>query len=307
MLWLKTSPGRTLEFKEIFRCTIKGSRISMSLIITTFISVIDSAAVKYIRYKEFKTVSDPYINLPLTDKDCKAICDLHSLCNAYSVDTFNSSCFLSSCNTFRDVPTCSTCSFARKEIPSSVVLCSQTFTMSQFTTMTKSTTTSLSVRTTDPTTLPDTTNMTQYTTKSLTVRTTDPTTMPDKTTMTQSTTFKDSTSLTQSSIATLSLITKTTNDTTATNDTSCVCVCKYVNLTLDESIERRRKELIMNKTRLSSTIRKLTSAPDYRKSVEVIGTLAIVVLVVLGLFLFCSDVCSIMSFVWFKKCVHMNH
>lgn len=71
--------------------------------------------------------------------------------------------------------------------------------------------------------------------------------------------------------------TKTINYTTdldkediAIGNTSCVCVCKYVNQTLDESIERRRKELVLNKTRLSAAIRKLTSASDYIMSVEVV-------------------------------------
>lgn len=80
--------------------------------------------------------------------------------------------------------------------------------------------------------------------------------------------------------------TKTTNYTTdldkediAIGNKSCVCVCKYINQTLDELIGRRRKELVLNKTRLSSTVRKLTSASDYRTSVEVIGTGATIGLV----------------------------
>lgn len=257
----------------------------MSLIYSTInlISVIGSAAVKYIRLGKYKSAYDPFITVTATDKECREMCNVLSSCNGYAVDISNDGCFLSSCDTFIDVLGCSTCLFAKKEVPLSVMLCSQSSTVPLSNTLTQGTTTSLSVTTEDRTTMPDTTNMTQFTT------------------------LKDSTSLMQYSIATSSLITKATNDTTAINDTTCVCVCKYVNQTLDESIERRRKELIINKTRLSSTIRKLTSAPDYRKSVEVIGTLAIVVLVVLGLFLFCSDVCSIMSFVWLKKCVHMNH
>lgn len=251
----------------------------MSLINSTMnlISVIGSAAVKYIRLGKYKSAYDPFITVPATDKKCREVCDLLSSCNAYAVDTSNFGCFLSSCDTFTDVPSCSTCLFAKKEIPSSVVLCSQASTMLQSTTMTQSTTTSLSVTTTDITTMPDTANMTQFTT------------------------LKDSTSLMQYSFATSSLITKATNDTTAINDTTCVCVCKYVNQTLDESIERRRKELIINKTRLSSTIRRLTSASDYRMSVEVVGTVAIIALILFGLFLFCSDVCSIMSFVLSKN------
>lgn len=69
----------------------------------------------------------------------------------------------------------------------------------------------------------------------------------------------------------------------AIGNTSCVCVCKSVNKTLDESIERRRKELVLNKTRLSAAIRKLTSASDYITSVEVVGTGATIGLVLFGL------------------------
>lgn len=67
----------------------------MSLSITTLISVIDSAAAKYIRFGEYKAVYDPYISLTLSNKECKGICDLHSLCNAYSIDTSHDGCFLS--------------------------------------------------------------------------------------------------------------------------------------------------------------------------------------------------------------------
>lgn len=280
----------------------------MSLIITTLISVIDSAAAKYIRFGEYKAVYGPYINFTLSNKECKGICDLHSLCNAYSIDTSNDGCFLSRCNIFIDVPSCSTCLFASKDIPLSVVLCPMTSTMVQHSSMTQSITTSLSEATT----------------------TTDPTTMPETTALTQYTTSKESTRLTQSTSAASSLITKTTNNTTdiiakttnyttdgiakttnyttelnmkdtAVGNTTCVCICRYVNQTLAESIETRKKELVLNKTKLSRAIRKLTSVSDFRKSVEIIGTVAIVVLVLFGFLLLCTDICSIMSFVLSKN------
>lgn len=94
--------------------------------------------------------------------------------------------------------------------------------------------------------------------------------------------------------------TKTINYTTdldkediAIGNTSCVCVCKYLNQTLDESIERRRKELVLNKTRLSAAIKKLTFVSNYIMSVEVVGTVAIIGLVLCGLIFFCADICSI--------------
>lgn len=202
---------------------------------------------------------------------------------------------LSRCNIFIDVPSCSTCLFASKDIPLSVVLCPMTSTMSQHSSMTQSTTTSLSATTTDPTTMSETTAITQYTTS------------------------KESTGLRQSTSAASSLISKTTNNTTdviakttnyttelnmkdtAVGNTTCVCICRYVNQTLAESIERRKKELVLNKTKLSRAIRKLTSVSDFRKSVEIIGTVAIVVLVLFGFFLLCTDICSIMSFVLSKN------
>lgn len=80
--------------------------------------------------------------------------------------------------------------------------------------------------------------------------------MPRSTTTIQSTTI--SLSMTTDSIA------KITNYTAdldmkdiAVGNTSCVCACKYVNQTLDESLKRRSKELVLNKTKLSSVIRKL--------------------------------------------------
>lgn len=269
----------------------------MSLIITTLISVIDSAAAKYMRFGEYKAAYAPYISLTLGAKKCAELCDFYSSCNAYSIDTSYDGCFLSRCNIFIDVPSCSTCLFASKDIPLSVVLCHMTSTMPQHTSMTQSTTASLSETTT----------------------TTDPTTMPKTTAFTQYTTSKESTRLTQSTSSASSLITKTTNNTTdaiakttnyttelnmkdtAVGNTTCVCICRYVNQTLAESIESRKKELVLNKTKLSRAIRKLTSVSDFRKSVEIIGTVAIVVLVLFGFLLLCTDICSIMSFVLSKK------
>lgn len=80
----------------------------------------------------------------------------------------------------------------------------------------------------------------------------------------------------------------------------CVCVCKDVNQTTEEAIERRRNELFLNKTKLSSTIRKLISAEDYRTSSKIIGTVSVIILVLLGMLIFCADICSVFIF-FFKK------
>lgn len=76
----------------------------------------------------------------------------------------------------------------------------------------------------------------------------------------------------------------------------CVCVCKDVNETTEEAIERRRNELFLNKTKLSSAIRRLTSAQDNRMSSKVIGTVSVIILVLLGMLFFCADICSVLLF-----------
>lgn len=69
---------------------------------------------------------------------------------------------------------------------------------------------------------------------------------------------------------------------------------------MEKSIENRRKELTVNKLGLSSTIRKKTSAQDIRVSSKVIGSVAILILVVFGLFLFLGDIISVFYFVFAK-------
>lgn len=84
----------------------------------------------------------------------------------------------------------------------------------------------------------------------------------------------------------------------------CVCLCKDVNQTTEEAIERRRNELFLNKTKLSSAIRKLTSAQDNRMSSKVIGTVSVIILVLLGMLLFCADICFVVLF-FFRKCLNI--
>lgn len=99
---------------------------------------------------------------------------------------------------------------------------------------------------------------------------------------------------------TASTVTTATNDVTYTintNNTFCTCVCKFVNQTLHESIDNRRKDLILNKTKLASTIRKLSFAQDFRMSSEVIGVVAIFVLVMIGVLCLCVDVGYLMPLV----------
>lgn len=79
------------------------------------------------------------------------------------------------------------------------------------------------------------------------------------------------------------------------NNTICYCVCTEVNQTLQESIDKRRTKLSINKPELSSNIRKLYSVPDYRMSSKVIGSVAIIVLVVAGMLLIVADLSSVLS------------
>lgn len=82
----------------------------------------------------------------------------------------------------------------------------------------------------------------------------------------------------------------------STDSIPCVCVCKDENETTGEAIKKRRNELFLNKTKLSSAIRKLTSAQDYRMSSKVIGTISVIILVLLGMLFFCADICSVLLF-----------
>lgn len=111
--------------------------------------------------------------------------------------------------------------------------------------------------------------------------------------------FPDTTTIdmTTKTALTTSTVTAEITHTIDTNNTFCTCVCKFVNQTLQESIDNRRKDLILNKTKLASSIRKLSSAQDFRMSSEVIGVVAIIVLVMFGVLCFCVDVGYMMSLV----------
>lgn len=103
-------------------------------------------------------------------------------------------------------------------------------------------------------------------------------------------------------------VTTTGNDVRnlTTYNVSCVCVCKDVNQTMEESIQQRRSDLLLNKTKLSSAIRKLTSVHDYRKSSEVIGTVSVIILIIIGMLFFFPDICSVLSFC-LRKCFKIVH
>lgn len=200
--------------------------------------ILISGEKAYFVSSNYKAATNYYSVLPGDNAFCKSVCDSDSLCNGYSVDTSNNSCFLSNCDVFIDVPGCSTCYFASKKNPTSSISCSAT-------------------------------------------------------TLTESTTFQATTSgiqptTEQNPTTTLTMAVTTQN--VIANNTLCFCICKNSNQTLKESIEKRRKDLSVNKTQISSFIRKLTSAQDDRKMSEVIGIIAIIILVLFGLVLCCVDV-----------------
>lgn len=112
------------------------------------------------------------------------------------------------------------------------------------------------------------------------------------------TTSKDlSTTVIWHPTSTSSSNTMTINDTTqnSMDSTFCVCVCKHANHTIQESIEKRRRELILNKTELSFNVRKRTSAKDNRKTSRVVGTVAVIILVLYALLFFCADILSLLA------------
>lgn len=191
----------------------------------------------YFVSSNYKAATNYYSVLSGDDAFCKSLCDSDSLCNGYSMDTSNNSCFLSNCDVFIDFPGCSTCYFASKKNPTSSISCSAP-------------------------------------------------------TLTESTTFQATTSgiqpTTEQNPTTLTMAVTTQN--VITSSTFCFCICKNSNQTLKESVEERRKDLSVNKTQISSFIRKLTSAQDDRKMSEVIGIIAIIILVLFGLFLCCVDI-----------------
>lgn len=88
-----------------------------------------------------------------------------------------------------------------------------------------------------------------------------------------------------------------TNDVTQflINNTMCFCVCRETNQTLQESIEKRRNKLSINKPELSSNLRKLYSVSDYRMSSKVIGSVALIILVLAGILIILADISSVIS------------
>nr|XP_022312037.1 mucin-3A-like [Crassostrea virginica] len=89
------------------------------------------------------------------------------------------------------------------------------------------------------------------------------------------------------------VVTQITNGTV-----QCTCVCRTVNRTLEESIELRKKALSVKHKELSSNLRKLTSAPDFRPSSKAMGSFGIAVLITVVAVIVISDVVSGFAFLY---------
>ncbi|XP_078330852.1 uncharacterized protein LOC111117266 [Crassostrea virginica] len=89
------------------------------------------------------------------------------------------------------------------------------------------------------------------------------------------------------------VVTQITNGTV-----QCTCVCRTVNRTLEESIELRKKALSVKRKELSSNLRKLTSAPDFRPSSKAMGSFGVAVLITVVAVIVISDVVSGFAFLY---------
>lgn len=227
---------------------------------------------------------------------CQAQCDGNTICYGYVFDHHANMCSLVSCNTSSGSVRFF---FKRKQNTVSLISCVTVTTMSNI--ITSESASSTSSR--EQTTIKETTTEKLSTTKEQTASEEQHSSETRYSTMKHSTiekltTSKElSTTVTRLTTLTSSSNTMTTNETTqkAMNSTLCVCVCRHANQTVQESIDKRRRELILNKTELSFNIRKRTSAGDKRKTSRVVGTVAVIILVLYGLLFFCADILSLLA------------
>lgn len=96
-------------------------------------------------------------------------------------------------------------------------------------------------------------------------------------------------------------INETVSDPTITQPidaVKCVCVCKFTNQSLEDSIKIRKKELAVDRSSLTTVVRKLNSARDIRKSSKAIGALSVIVLITCGVLVICPDVFTCLNFLY---------
>lgn len=270
----------------------------------------------YNLHGSFTAATYPYKNLTGGNTFCRSDCLNDDLCNGYSIDKSNNGCFLSRCTNHTSVPKCSTCLFASKKTTTSTDICRQASTTTQMTTNTHMTTTTTPLTTTttmstetattsesitplDAATSTETVTPLETATTSASITPLDTATSTETTTPVVAATTKETTTLlgtpaTSESITPMDAATSTETSINI-NNVSCYCVCREVNQTMHQSNEERMKKLTINKRELSSQIRKLHSAPDYRISSKMIGSVAIIILVVAGMLIILADISSILS------------
>lgn len=81
----------------------------------------------------------------------------------------------------------------------------------------------------------------------------------------------------------------------------CPCMCRNELITIVELMEMRRKELLVDKSKLSATLRKRTCASDSRTSSTAIGLVSVIILIACGSMLIGSDV-SFVLLMCYRKC-----
>lgn len=77
----------------------------------------------------------------------------------------------------------------------------------------------------------------------------------------------------------------------------CVCSCRNSSMSLEENIEKRKKELQVNVDELSSSKRKLISVTDPRPSAQAIGHVGVGILVLVGCLFLVPDLFSGLAFI----------
>lgn len=77
----------------------------------------------------------------------------------------------------------------------------------------------------------------------------------------------------------------------------CACLCRNSTMSLEETIEKRKKELQVNVDELSSSKRKLISVEDPRPSAQAIGLVGVGILVLVGCLILLPDLFSGLTFI----------
>lgn len=83
-------------------------------------------------------------------------------------------------------------------------------------------------------------------------------------------------------------------------EASCFCLCKTEFINIVELIEQRRKELLVDKSKLSANVRKHTCATDSRTSSTAIGLVSVIILIACGSMLIGSDVSFVLQLCYHK-------